>query len=231
MPIIKIRDKLVYFAHIPKCGGTSIEDYLEKKFGTVFFLDRNYPRYLENERDWNNTSPQHIDKKSLLRLIPSHLISRSFAVVRHPVSRISSVFKFQRDVQNRIPIDMSFSTWIASIERDHNSGGCRYDNHTLPATSLLIPGTTIFHFENGLSSVKQWLDRLDPYNEVIEEMPWKNKYEDLLKSSQKRTPSELVMEETDFETIARIYQSDFNTLGYNIYDTTFIPGLKPNLRP
>ena len=33
MPIARVSGKLVLFMHVPRCGGTSMEDYLEARFG------------------------------------------------------------------------------------------------------------------------------------------------------------------------------------------------------
>ena len=65
MPIIKVNGILLYFSHIPKCGGTSVENFLAQLSESVVFLDRTF---VNNANKWNTSSPQHIDGISLNRL-------------------------------------------------------------------------------------------------------------------------------------------------------------------
>ena len=95
MPILKKGNKIIYFSHIPKCGGTAIEQYCKDTGIEIAFLDRLYNLQF-SKNVWNNTSPQHIDKKSLYRLFPKQFFSDYFTVVRHPIDRFKSAFIYQK---------------------------------------------------------------------------------------------------------------------------------------
>ena len=53
MPLAVIGDKVLYFAHIPKCGGSSVEAYLRAK-GRLFLVHT-------RPQPWSKTSPDQLD--------------------------------------------------------------------------------------------------------------------------------------------------------------------------
>ena len=78
MPIIKVNGVLLYFSHIPKCGGSSVENLLAQFSDSIVFLDR---KFLTHKNTWNTSSPQHIDGLSLNRLFKDK--SLAFFGTRH----------------------------------------------------------------------------------------------------------------------------------------------------
>jgi hypothetical protein len=52
MPYVTAAGKLIYFAHVPKAGGSSVENYLAARFGPLAMLDRNWTRYRFDEGGW-----------------------------------------------------------------------------------------------------------------------------------------------------------------------------------
>lgn len=159
MPLVRVASQLVYFAHVPKCAGTSIEDYLRRRFGMVAMLDRNY---LSRDPDlrWSKSSPQHIAVADLGRMFPIRFFDAKFAVVRHPVDRITSVFLFQRDVQGTIPEGQSMEEWLQGLDAAIAADEFLYDNHVRPMADFIPAGTDVFRLEEGLDRVISWLDSL-----------------------------------------------------------------------
>ena len=99
MPIIRIEGKLVYFAHVPKCAGTSVEEYAIARFGPIALQDRRFFQR-DPESRWTRTSAQHVTATEFERLIPRDYIADAFTVVRHPVARLVSAFKFAQRYRN-----------------------------------------------------------------------------------------------------------------------------------
>ena len=163
MPIARIGDKQVYFAHIPKCAGSSVEDYLADRFGPLALLDRRYLTIPVSER-WSLTSPQHIDWASLSRLFPEDYFDHVFAVVRHPVARAISAFRFQAEVEGTIAPDMYFGAWLRSERELRAKSPHRSDNHSRPQSEFLPPETSthceIFHLEHGLEAMIPYFDHI-----------------------------------------------------------------------
>ena len=159
MPIIKMNAKICHYAHIPKCGGSSVEVYLEKAGATIGFLDT---RYVVDPATtpWNISSPQHIDGISLGRLFPNSFFDFAFSIVRHPFSRIVSAFKFQKYVERTLNEISSLNDFVQNdLDRVSRSPG-EFDNHFLNQTRFLLPNQkySIFKLEDGLEPVKKFID-------------------------------------------------------------------------
>lgn len=209
MPFFKAADKLVYYAHVPKCGGSAIAYYLEDRFGMLGFYDNSFHKKLSQKTAWTATSPQHVDAGTLESMIPFGFFDAMFAVVRHPVPRTVSTYHFQREVEGRIPADLSFSDWLSTLERD-GFDLFKYDNHVLPMTLLVPEGATIFHLEHGLDPLVVWLDLMTGQKtgpRVI--MPENARGALVAVKSEKVVPTV-----ADIACIGRIYADDFTRFGY-----------------
>lgn len=155
MPLVRIQDKLVYFAHVPRCAGSAIENYLTARFGPLALLDRRYFLKAKGAR-WSKTSPQHVDADTLARLLPPTFIDASVAVIRHPVARLRSVFLRHRDIEKNIPSDTDFDDWCTKLPLR----GFALDNHTRPMTDFIPKGCKLFRLEDGFEPLIAWLDAL-----------------------------------------------------------------------
>lgn len=158
MPIFRYEEKIFYFAHIPKCAGTSIEHYLEERFGPLAFLDKHYLTVAPGKR-WNVSSPQHVPAQALARLFPEGFFEASFAVVRHPAERFHSAFRFQQQLET-IHRRMPLSVWLRFFESGFFPGHARYDNHFLPQTAFVPEGARVFRMEDGLQALVDHIDGL-----------------------------------------------------------------------
>ena len=155
MPICRVGTKLVYFAHVPRAAGTSVERYLGSRFGTLAFADEGYLLVPEQDR-WTRSSPQHVDAAALSRLFPPNFFDASFAIVRNPYERIFSVFMRQREIQRTIPRDTLFKDWLKTLPLPLHA----LDNHSRSMLAFIPAGARIFRLEDGLDPVVDWLDAL-----------------------------------------------------------------------
>lgn len=218
MPFFRAGSKLVYYAHIPKCAGSSVEHYLKARFGEIALLDPTHNRVPEAQR-WSKTSPQHMDSRTADRILPREIFDAAFAVVRHPVSRLVSVFKFQRDVEGLIAPGTDFSDWVKEVREMRHDLRFRYDNHLLPQVDFLPADCRLFPLENGLDPLLSYFD------ELTETKGGPTEFERINESGQntKRRPSseqlKIVPNDSDIEIIREIYEDDFEQLGYSIEDT------------
>ncbi|MCV2871573.1 sulfotransferase family protein [Defluviimonas sp. WL0050] len=221
MPIFRIGDKLHYYAHVPKCGGSSVEAYLKSRFGSLAFLNTRYLDLPEHAR-WTRSSPQHAAFDDLTRLIPPDWIASSFAVVRHPVKRLVSAFQFQVEVEGTVAalwsIDEFFDDWLnrAGAEPFH------YDNHLRPQSDIVPEGATIFRLEDGMAPLVSHLDSLAGNTDGPRAIPKENvRKKGMAPDAERLNPSA--------ETMARIasyYAEDFRRFGYSPDDTTQ-PAIQP----
>ncbi|MBT8154369.1 sulfotransferase family protein [Epibacterium ulvae] len=160
MPIIKYKDVILHFAHIPKCGGTSVERYIQGlKSVSIAFIDERYVSHAPQQH-WNISSPQHVDGESIARLFPLDFFTAFFAVVRHPMSRLKSAYKFQRTREKQIG-SISFDEFVKTDLRENYLTKGWLDNHFYPQSGFFFPGANYQVFkleEDGASFAKEFID-------------------------------------------------------------------------
>lgn len=217
MPIFKIQSLLVFFAHIPKCAGTSVERYIKDRYGNVALLDRGYMAIEPNAR-WSQTSPQHLTVEALERLFPPSFFDAKFTVVRHPEQRLASAFHFQRDVRRVIPPDTTLSEWIQALTRMSDTCHRLYDNHSRPMVSLVPDGTTVFHLEQGLDQIVNWLDGIEGGQSGPRHFARLNE-----KRRRDGHRPGLTMNDGDIEKVYNLFRLDYERFGY-------LPGIEDPIR-
>jgi hypothetical protein len=211
IPLFHTPSGLILFAHVPKCAGTAVERYLEAAFGPLAFLDSRY-NSLPARRRWTRTSPQHADAASLQRLFPPGFLHASFAVVRHPVPRMVSAFRFQRDIEGRIPPDTGFEDWLAGLAGNRRPWA--FDNHVRPMADMVPDQATVFRLEQGWDPVIDWLQTLcAPGQTLPRDMPRHNVLDQRLAQSGRSAPA-VCPGPRAIDLIARFYTADFHRFGY-----------------
>ncbi len=161
MPIIKNRKKLFYYAHVPKCAGTSVEDFLIQTCSNVSFLDRRYLVH-ESHSYWAKTSPQHIDGESLGCMFAEDFFELQFTLVRNPIKRFVSAFKFNKHF-NKFDelLNVTIDDYVSLLTDEKLSEIGYMDNHFLPMYKFMIPGFPchVFRMESDLDDLELWLKR------------------------------------------------------------------------
>lgn len=209
MPIFRAHDKLVLYAHVPKCGGMAVFWYLTERFGKVAFHDNRHMRRDQSER-WSRTSPQHVDRDSLGRLFPDGFFDAAFTIVRHPVDRIVSAFHFQRELELSIPAETSFSEWLQDLPDRMKEDPFVFDNHVRPMDDIVPDGAAVFHMEHGLDALVPWCDALTGACDGPRAVPRINERGDYAKVRTEVTRPDA----RDMELIGQIYGRDFARFGY-----------------
>lgn len=221
MPIFKASNKIIYFAHVPKCGGSSVQEYLQTRFGSLAFTDQDFYSRPCSQR-WTNSSAQHVSVDALGRLFPSGFSDASFAVVRHPVDRLVSEYHYLRDHLKTLDQNDVFSTWLADLEQALKDTPLIYDGHVRPMAVLVPTNATVFRLEDGLDQVVGYLDELvGARAETIR-----------MKRLLVRDTSipKVVPSENDIAAIERIYASDFERFGYDRKTFSSLGRASPRLR-
>jgi hypothetical protein len=201
MPLFVKGAVSVLYIHVPKTGGTSIEQmFVANGFRSEFLDDRpgrSFNRY-------RRCSPQHLHAQPLLMLLRPVRISFIFMTVRHPISRILSEYKMQiRVAKQPLPL----VRWVDQIMKAYVEDPYHTDNHFRPQHEFLIPGCDVFRQEKGFGPV--FLERLAERTGVAfagAEVAHHNRDEGV------------DVDEGEIENIRPIvrqfYREDFTTFGY-----------------
>lgn len=205
MPFFKTGGKLIYYAHVPKCGGSAVEHFISARAGEMAFVDTEYMSVPEPMR-WSNTSPQHIRVAHLERLIPLSYFDASFTIVRHPVARVVSAYHFQMEQERRISRNITFSDWLEDLGETHAENPFAYDNHLRPMDDIVPQGAKVFYLEHGLDALVPYFDELLGNRAVPRAI---HRINERTQKDEKVVPSA-----GDLAHIARIYAADFDRFDY-----------------
>jgi hypothetical protein len=199
MPLMTANGLSIFFAHVPKTGGSSIEDYLIHRFGPLSIREQGSEKPAR-QRDMIQ-SASHLSAADLENLLPPDL-NHSFAVVRDPVDRLISEYRFQSDYSRTSKL--SFSTWLRIMLNCARLDSRVYENHIRPQADLIPQGAEIFHFENGLGQIIPWLDGIT-----------KTKAPDIeIAHLLKRARQPIAPSKQDIQLIQAFYAGDYARFAY-----------------
>jgi hypothetical protein len=219
MPLLRAEGRRLFFAHVPKTGGSSLEDYLAARFGPLAWLDREWEiRWLEGgcREAGLRVSPQHLAAEDIARLLPGPP-DWSFALVRDPAARIVSEYRFQARAprRRRRLAELGFSTWLRAVLALARREPTVFDNHIRPQTDLVPEGAEVFRLENGFAPL---IARLDA---VTETSAPELEVGHALRSDDIAPPA---LRGPDLALIAEAYAADYERFGYPRPDPSATPG-------
>jgi hypothetical protein len=195
MPLFGTSAGNVLFIHVPKTGGSSIEQHLSSAVGVArseALVDRSV-----------QSSPQHFHGEVLTRVLQDVPLCYSFMVVRHPVERIRSEYKFQTRRHVKSYRLLSFSLWLRyHLGRARHNRSHR-DNHFRPAREFEAWSPEVFRLEEGLSACFERLQAMAGIVPPTEEIHVK-----------KSRPMKVDIGKADTELIYEFYREDFERYGY-----------------
>lgn len=136
MPFFTKHDVCIFFSHIPKTGGTSVEDYLTfNGFDRSFYSSPMHPCSLQH---------RHLADSKLseerLRLEPKF----SFAFFRDPLSRMKSEY-FMR-LKGKTPNPSNFEYFVKNGISKYKKNPYRCDNHFRPQIEFVDEKIKVFRF-------------------------------------------------------------------------------------
>lgn len=163
MPALRVNDQFLLFSHIPKTGGTSIEQYLKKKGEMILYSPRQLPGML--------VSPQHMNTALINQLYPPDFFFEKFAVMRDPIDRLISEYRYVKKLKLPFEIGgavrknifgvekkMPFNDWALRALEACAENPFFGDNHIRPQSDFIDSDTRVFLFEEGIDKVYRWID-------------------------------------------------------------------------
>jgi hypothetical protein len=193
MPIYDVNGKKCLFIHIPKCGGSSIERWLEQFSVSSFWS----PEILDSFP----CTPQHFHSEILEHLFCADYFDYVFTVCRNPIDRLLSEYKFRMGPRRQ---KIEFSNWLYSRIREYRENNFTSDNHLRPQYEFLAFASEVFHFEEGISNIVSTLSTklgVPGCSEVYHE--------------KRSIQFEVQIDQDLLEFIENHYKRDFETFGYS----------------
>jgi hypothetical protein len=213
MPIIKTyhkilgvipSTKLIYFIHIPKCAGTSIENFFMNNHIQPSFLDR---KFNSNIIHWNRSSPQHISAETFDNLFLDNFFDCVFTFTRHPIQRFISAYTFNHAI-GRINEKWDINELVLHLT-DSGIESHFSDNHFLPMTHFVSNkyNPQIFKLEDGFDEFINWFEKASG-------LSISNKKIERANVSPMIDPKLKALNSKSIELIHNLYHEDFVRFGY-----------------
>jgi hypothetical protein len=207
MPLYQLRrgetEKTLLFIHVPKTGGTAIETYF-RSIGLSGYFDP--PTYMP-VRPYLKVPPAHYDYGVLTRLFNLDALY-SFAVVRHPVRRMVSEYKWaiEKSTASGKLVGMRFADYITyafeQYRRDENFAA----GHLKPQIRFVGDKVSkIFKYEAGLESI---------IGHVLQDVGLKIERQVKLPVVNNTSGGKVVPTDREIEAICAFYAEDLAAFGY-----------------
>lgn len=165
MPSLTLPDRLIWFAHCPKAGGTSVEQLMVATWGDrVGHLHWGWDRWWRRG-GWRvadpPNSPQHLVWKDACRALP-RAPDHVFALVRDPAARMMSEQRWQRHgrrgtVLGKALAFLPFPLWLRLMLAVAGRNPHAFDNHLRPQVDFIPATAAVFRLEDGLARATHWL--------------------------------------------------------------------------
>lgn len=208
MPLYQVKrgsiDRVLLFVHVPKTGGTAIENYFSS-LGLLSFYD---PMSYRAVRPFLRIPPTHFDYEMCDRLFRMERLY-SFAIVRNPIDRMISEYRWAVQKSN-LPDDVrkfSFSEFLGFAFDRYQKDENFLAGHLKPQRRFVGSKLSkVFKYESGLNTIVTEVFRdngLELAGEI--DIPFVN--------SSKTHPVRIT--DADIESIHRMYSEDFRLFGYS----------------
>ncbi|MFT5082676.1 MAG: hypothetical protein ACI9Y1_000703 [Lentisphaeria bacterium] len=207
MPLATVNGRTIFFAHVPKTGGSSVEDYMIRRFGKLSIRECRDDN--SRKRDIIQ-SVSHMSAADLTTLLPPNL-DYAFAIVRDPLNRLKSEYGFQSGISRASRL--GFSTWLKVVLGAASQDPRIYENHIRPQIDLLPEGAEVFKLEDGLDNI---IPRLDEISGTV--FP-----ESTVGHLLKRTSSPIKVTKQDVEATIKFYAADYEHFDYPLPDPQSFP--------
>lgn len=142
MPLYRNEANVVFFVHIPKTGGASIEKAL-RMTGAAEALK------FKKKRAYSKATLQHMHAAVYLDAVDAKFADYSFTVIRNPFDRFASEFKMK---VTDAGLTDDINEWAVTNFARFAEYAFTRDNHIRPQVEFVSERLEVFRFENGLEA-------------------------------------------------------------------------------
>lgn len=202
MPLFRIAGKNVLFIHVPKTGGTSVEQAMAAVAPMSLHGFGDKSLRIRTAQGQSRAVPmQHMHARLLEAIFTPQFIDYAFVVVRDPVERLISEFKHSRAL-GRAETRWGFSRWLRLSLAIRRAIPEFRNNHFRDQSDFPCLGARVFRFEDGLARAMAYVG--DDLGVLIPPLP-----------HERRSPPEKVtVTARDRALIERAYAKDYENFGY-----------------
>lgn len=145
MPFYTKNNKTIFFSHIPKTGGSSVDRY---------FVRGNYNRTFFGGSNTKSLQHRHTLDEDLIEEKTKYDIIYEFTVFRNPLERLLSEF-FMRSMVHKNKTDEDFHKFTLNILNQYEINNHINDNHIRPQVEFINLNMDIFKFNEWDSLIKK----------------------------------------------------------------------------
>ncbi|TNC66821.1 sulfotransferase family 2 domain-containing protein [Rubellimicrobium roseum] len=196
MPLFRHAEEIVLFVHIPKTGGSTVENVLRAS-GAKQALKA--PKSV----GFSHCTPQHMHWEVTRQWIPRRFYDYSLAIVRNPFARLASEYRW-REKFAKSPL-APFDRWVESQFRNYVDNQFILDNHIRPQHEFIGDDVEVFQLEDGLDK---------PLQACLTRLGLSAKTESIPRANQSKSGT-INASSATVERIAEFYAEDFTTFGYS----------------
>lgn len=209
MPLYQIGQTRVLFIHIPKTAGTALDAHLAALGPAIFNTS-----IIANRSRRRNVNLRHLHGDLLRQVFFPQMIDHAFTVVRHPVARAISEYRYQRRAAGlhltrwRMA---GFNSWLHYSLRHTEANPDYRDRHFRPQVDFLCFDCAVHRYEDGLEAVMAGVSAAAGLD-----IPF-------LPAPRNISPHRPVhVSQSSLDLIAKVYAADFDRFGYRVE----VPSLK-----
>ncbi|MCG3168963.1 MAG: hypothetical protein CALGDGBN_00473 [Pseudomonadales bacterium] len=209
MPVFYDGVRTLFFFHVPKCGGTTVESALRNSGYKMSYFDGGGGRDSVNRV--LRCSPQHWQGSLVRAAFKTQCFNLLFMIVRDPLARIKSEFLMRNRGRSHEELTdpLFFSLWLDDAFSRYKKNPFAYDNHLRPQVDFYIHENVIYKFEMGFHSI---------FEDLSERIDCKVNYDGMrLLESKKNfgiSSDEVNVSSYDEGRIRLFYQEDYKLFGY-----------------
>ncbi|HTZ70955.1 MAG TPA: sulfotransferase family 2 domain-containing protein [Acetobacteraceae bacterium] len=144
MPIFLRKKCSVLYLHVPKTGGSAIEQFFARNEFRTEYCDTGGPHSFNRFR---RCSPQHLHAEPITAALRPARFDFVFMTVRNPLARIVSEYRMRLSGEGARP--PALSEWLDQTFNRFAEDPYTGDNHIRPQSEFWLPNCEVYRQEDG----------------------------------------------------------------------------------